>query len=449
MSFKYKQAKCKKINIVPTLDSKHREVITKFNEQYNNLDLINNNLNLFKKELHQLNTCDKSTYTNDNIKRRSYLKDQIENLEDDIKQINNHNNKLHYFELTGELIGEYYTMLDNEDDKSRNSDEKIKILKKQTQHHKTSTTNINHISVFEYFCLSTDDTKPNSELTEVNLMVIGSTERGSREKNKEEHHKKPKTMVSDINSSEIKIRDKSILLDDYLALIDSNNMTTTKKLYTPIKECKKCKSEKLLVQAEGMYVCSTCGEVDLIIIESDKPSYKDPSPEKPAYAYKPLNHYREWLSQFQAKESVNIPKEVFDSITNELKKYRIKNYNKLDVIKMKQILKKTNLQKYYEHNVYIICKLSNKKPPEISRKLENELINEFVKIQISSRRYIHLIGRSNSLSYSYIFNKQFMMRDIPEYAAYFPLLKSRDKLKAHDKIWRLVCGDLNIKFVPS
>ena len=116
---------------------------------------------------------------------------------------------------------------------------------------------------------------------------------------------------------------------------------------------------------------------------------------------------------------------------------------------MKQILKKTNLQKYYEHNVYIICKLSNKKPPEISRKLENELINEFVKIQISSRRYIHLIGRSNSLSYSYIFNKQFMMRDIPEYAAYFPLLKSRDKLKAHDKIWRLVCGDLNIKFVPS
>src|SRR3989344_2695719 len=289
MSFKYKQAKCKKINIVPTLDSKHREVITKFNEQYNNLDLINNNLNLFKKELHQLNTCDKSTYTNDNIKRRSYLKDQIENLEDDIKQ---------------------------------------------TQHHKTSTTNINHISVFEYFCLSTDDTKPNSELTEVNLMVIGSTERGSREKNKEEHHKKPKTMVSDINSSEIKIRDKSILLDDYLALIDSNHMTTTKKLYTPIKECKKCKSEKLLVQAEGMYVCSTCGEVDLIIIESDKPSYKDPSPEKPAYAYKPLNHYREWLSQFQAKESVNIPKEVFDSITNELKKYRIKNYNKLDVIKM-------------------------------------------------------------------------------------------------------------------
>ncbi|NQY31278.1 MAG: hypothetical protein HRT69_17650 [Flavobacteriaceae bacterium] len=37
------------------------------------------------------------------------------------------------------------------------------------------------------------------------------------------------------------------------------------------------------------------------------------------FAYKIINHFNEWLAQFQAKESTEIPKEVFDKIILEIK----------------------------------------------------------------------------------------------------------------------------------
>ena len=41
------------------------------------------------------------------------------------------------------------------------------------------------------------------------------------------------------------------------------------------------------------------------------------------FAYKRINRLNEWLAQFQAKESTEIPKDVFDLIWIEIKKERI------------------------------------------------------------------------------------------------------------------------------
>jgi len=75
-----------------------------------------------------------------------------------------------------------------------------------------------------------------------------------------------------------------------------------------------------LNQSEGQLICTKCGRVDFIIIDSDKPSYKDPPPEISYFAYKRINHFNEWLAQFQAKESTEIPEEVFNNIMVEIKK---------------------------------------------------------------------------------------------------------------------------------
>ena len=54
--------------------------------------------------------------------------------------------------------------------------------------------------------------------------------------------------------------------------------------------------------SEGYQICSSCGNQEHILIESDKPSFKDPPLEVCYFSYKRINHFNEWLAQFQAKE---------------------------------------------------------------------------------------------------------------------------------------------------
>ena len=57
-----------------------------------------------------------------------------------------------------------------------------------------------------------------------------------------------------------------------------------------------------------------------IVINSEKVSYKDPPRESSYFAYKRINHFNEWLAQFQAKETTDIPEDVYDGILKELDK---------------------------------------------------------------------------------------------------------------------------------
>ena len=87
----------------------------------------------------------------------------------------------------------------------------------------------------------------------------------------------------------------------------------------------KCNVEKIIYLSEGKQICPICSEENFILIDSDKPSYKDPPGEVSYFAYKRINHFNEWLAQFQAKESTDIPEDVYEKILVELKKERIEN----------------------------------------------------------------------------------------------------------------------------
>jgi hypothetical protein len=64
--------------------------------------------------------------------------------------------------------------------------------------------------------------------------------------------------------------------------------------------------------------------------------------------------------------------------------------------------------------------------------------------------------RKNFLSYSYVLHKFFQILSLPEYTKYFTLLKSPDKLRQQDEIFRKIVGemaaqDTTVKwvFIPS
>ena len=94
---------------------------------------------------------------------------------------------------------------------------------------------------------------------------------------------------------------------------------------------------------------------------------------------KRINHFREILAQFQAKETTQIPDEVIENIKLQIKKERI-NVKNLTNKKSKDVLKKLGYNKYYEHIPFIKDKLGIK-PPIMSQELEETLCNLFIEIQ--------------------------------------------------------------------
>ena len=242
-------------------------------------------------------------------------------------------------------------------------------------------------------------------------------------------------------------RDK--LLEEYLQRIDPAHARGSHEIeFETFGDCPHCDTEMIFSANEAVFTCCNCGFQDFVLIDSDKPSYKDPPREISYYAYKRINHFNEWLAQFQAKESTEIPQEVYEAICAELKKERILDYRTLSRQKVREILKKLKYNKYYEHVPHIMNRLNGQNAPVMSREVEEKLRYMFKEIQPSFQKNCPK-DRSNFLSYSYVLYKFCELLELDEYLSSFPLLKNRDKLYVQDKIWEKICADLAWQFIRS
>lgn len=242
-------------------------------------------------------------------------------------------------------------------------------------------------------------------------------------------------------------RDK--LLDKYLQKVDpSHARNNTYEAENGFGLCDECGSEMIFSSNEALFNCPTCGNQEFVLMDSDKPSYKDPPREVSYYAYKRINHFNEWLAQFQAKECTDIPQEIYDQILVELKKERITHLENLKPTKIREILKKIKANKYYEHVPHITNRLNGKNAPVMNREIEEKLRYMFKEIQPHFQKHCPK-GRSNFLSYSYVLYKFCELLELDDYLPNFPLLKNRDKLYTQDKIWQKICDDLGWHFIRS
>ena len=227
---------------------------------------------------------------------------------------------------------------------------------------------------------------------------------------------------------------KASLLEKYCQRIDGTRINHDDGS-NRIKYCDECNIEKILVTSESSYICPCCGGVDVIILDEDK-QIKDYSP------YRRLNHFKEWLNQFQAKQSPDIPESVFVDIVKELNKSRVTDLSTITRLKMKAILKKLKYNSYYEHIHYIINKLNNLPPPKITRDMERVFISMFVKIQEPWEQFKQ-VNRKNFLSYSYVLHKFCELLELDHLLECFPLHKDSDKIMENDQIWGKICKSLN------
>ena len=393
-SFNYKKKNRKNTKNTNTLDYLHNKKIELINEKKKNLKTYKKNLDDVQKKYN--NICSKKNLTESELDEKFNLYDQINNLKKSIEFIEDNKEEDEYLLNVGNILFEYYnndTDINNTINESNNN-----ISTKDTTIIPQNSSN----SLLNYF--------------------------------------DKKCIVNNVST-------KGQLLDDYLNIIDKTHESKKNKIIDE-NICIKCNNKININYIEGISICIHCGEQYNILIDSDKPNYKEPTYESNYFAYKRINHFNEWLSQFQAKESTDISSEIIEKILLELKKERILNVANITNNKIREILKKLKLNKFYEHIPYIINKINGKPPPTITKEMEEKLRFMFKEIQTPFELHCPK-NRKNFLSYSYVIHKFIQLLDMDEYLIHFPLLKSREKLYQQDKIWKNICKELNWEFINS
>ena len=214
--------------------------------------------------------------------------------------------------------------------------------------------------------------------------------------------------------------------------------------------CLQCNKGELIPQdEEGIMICNNneCGKFITYIIDSSKPTNKEPPNEVSYTAYIRLNHFKEILSQFQAKETTQIPDEVIEAIRARIKKERIKDMSLINYDKMREILRKLGYNKYFEHIQYINS-IFGIKPPIMNEELHETLCVLFIEIQKPWATHCPA-NRTNFFNYTYTLHQLCVLLDQTQYLPYIPMMKDREKQLEQDMIWKKVCKDLDWVFFPS
>ena len=375
-----------------TMDAKHKITINKIDKEENIIQSM-------KKQITDLN---KKLSRENDINNINIIKNKLNKLKKQIKKKEQEFNKDEYYLNNADLLFKYYNLQST-----------------------TTTNDKDNNTIMRFFNI---EKKVDKVETDEKLKIDYNLEKQDDSDNIEEF-------------------DKINIINKYMSQIDSNYVNFNYK-DTEIEHCKICGNCMNINIQDGCVICDRCGNTEKILLNTEKPSYKDPPREISYFAYKRINHFNEWLAQFQAKESTEIPDEVFTMILDELKKDKNLKMCNINTTSIRTILKKLSLNKFYEHVPHIINMINGKPAPMIDRSIEEKLRMMFKEIQTPFMKHCPSY-RKNFLSYSYVLHKFVELLDLDEFLSCFPLLKSREKLQQQDMIWKNICQELKWQYIPS
>lgn len=512
MAFKSKIKSRVLVNERQTVDAKHNNVLQQFIENKSYLPTLKEQLEQIKTEIIALNQENsKLLIINLELQKKIWkLDDRKRELEKEIANIEQGIDENTYMLKTGKILSDYYKILDQEKqfasgeaylpgNINNNIKNNMHIYNANTTH--ANTTHATH-TVYSSITKKNDDSYDiDCNILDTNKIIINEiTKENITEKLQEitldktleqtasksvksksiidwfsqtgnnpaifENVDTGKKVVNIIKKKTLcdfkedvkkveeeqnhkrTLENKETIYEKYMKSIDKNYVNINNDNIDVFDSCSKCMLEMLLNNNTGVLICPNCGMMENIIVDSDKPSFKEPPKEMTSFCYKRINHLNEFLAQFQAKETTDIPEDVYNEILMEIKKERITNMAMITPEKMRVLLKKIKKNDYYEHIPYIINQLNGLPAPVIAPEIEEIIRGMFKAIQIPFEKYCPH-KRKNFLSYNYVMYKFFELLELDEYLTCFQLLKSRTKLHQQDQIWKNICSDLNWQFIRS
>ena len=349
----------------------------------------------------------------DNVKKINDCKNNLEKLNKMLDNLNIELNILHEKRENNEIINlEHRAELLNKKDNYKLQIEEIKKNNNEINYYDLTGDLLN-----KYYNLREED---NTGKSSINIMNILNS------KNKKEK-------IKDFDT-------KSRLFENYCQRVDGIRVNKDDGS-NRIKYCQYCCIEKTLETESSSYVCTNCGLMEYVLLDEDR-MIKEYSP------YERKNHFKDWLKQIQAKESVEISEEIFNKIVNELRKNKYySNKKNINRTVIQKILKKLGYSKLYKHTPFIINKITGKPAPTISREIEDKFIKMFEFIQEPWEMFKPK-GRKNFISYPYILYKFCELLELEYLLDFFPMLDFPN-LAIPDKVWKQICNYLKWEFYPT
>jgi hypothetical protein len=241
------------------------------------------------------------------------------------------------------------------------------------------------------------------------------------------------------------------IYDQYMSSVEGvqTHIEKPSSFDTPL-QCSRCSKWYCIMYEHdtSTHICRECGYIEYV--QGQERGFKEEQEmdKNMVYSYKRENHFNEWVAQFQAKESTTVPSDVIAQLRNEIKKLRVIDMSEITQRKVRGLLKKLGLNKYYEHAPYITTVLNGIKPPTMPQELEDKLRLMFHQIQKPFEKHCPA-DRKNFLSYSFTLYKFCELLGEDDYLPCFPLLKSKEKLRRQDEIWKLITKELHWEFIPT
>jgi hypothetical protein len=196
--------------------------------------------------------------------------------------------------------------------------------------------------------------------------------------------------------------------------------------------------------SEGMcYECCVFFETPVFVV-NDLHNYKVHQKRD----YKKLDHFKEVLNQSQGKEMREIPEDVMQCIREKLPE-NLEHVSDLTGINITRIiLRKSKLSKYSDNANCIWATVSNRQRPYIKKLVEDKLIRYFKAV---AQVYEPLKGdkRNSFMNYYYVLYKLLHLMKEQELLNYIPFLRTKHRIREHDKVWRQICLELDWSYYPT
>lgn len=317
------------------------------------------------------------------------------------------------------------------DEKQKNKREiinEIKKLKKEINQINKDTKNylsINSRYVFDCY----EKKKENSE----NFKIIDAFEiLISKNKNKNKITEEKNTNLYNYWKN---IKNAKLDINDYVI---------------PADICEVCKMGELISQDdEGLLICNNincCASFNYIDINA-KPQNKEVVNEIVHTAYIRKLHWKNYLMQFEGKQTTNIPDSVLKLINKRIDLMRY-NRNEMNWKDMQNVLTMLDLNYLIENTNYLLLVTCNVSPPLIDSKLNEILCHLFQEIEVPWMECCPEF-RTNFFHKHYVFYQLCVLLNQLQFLPYIPLLKDREKQIKQDLIWKGICGKLGWEYIPT
>ena len=238
------------------IDNKHQELIRKFNDNKTRKIELHKELQDIQYDLKKLDSIPNQNITDDQLNEKFDLKERIIDVEKEIANISTIEDPHLYYLNTGHILFQYYNMC-NEPVIVPDVEKPPFIVDKSPLSK----------SILDFFKSDGDYQTTKSVTNNLNQKSVNQKQR--------------------------KVLTKTEMMDKYMNYVDTRYISDKNK-EDDIEICRKCNAQKYFINAEGVMICQKCGAQEYVLIDCDKPSYKEPPKEIAYFAYKRINHFNCW-----------------------------------------------------------------------------------------------------------------------------------------------------------